>query len=434
LRLPENIRAFLGLLVGLGCALLSCAAFGQGTIQQSGPVTQFHLPTWWQNGLQGDAGSPSTPFIDSLGIFSGSSCPFGISSQTGPGLSSSPYAEISICQTNTTTTFMIEGLNGQAAPALYFNIGGVQYAFPGPGNGTVIGPVSSTNGDLSCFNGTTGQLLEDCGLHGTFANQNYATPPAIGGVTPNAGSFSTLSATGTVSGAGITSLFASPPAIGGTAPAAANFTTGAFTGQITSTLSTGTPPFVVASTTNVANLNASSLNGATFGSPGAIGGTAPGSAAFTSLSASSTVSGSGFSTYLASPPSIGGTAAANGSFTTLDLNTALQINGVVAESGTAPVIASGFGTSAAIVASNGTAAFTLNVGTSNTGTGVLTMAAASHGWACHVNDITTKGANVATTQVTATSTTSVTVQNYSDAMATHDWTDSDVLQFQCTGY
>lgn len=47
------------------------------------------------------------------------------------------------------------------------------------------------------------------------------------------------------------------------------------TGQITSTLATGTAPFVVASTTNVVNLNASSLNGATFASPGAIGATTP---------------------------------------------------------------------------------------------------------------------------------------------------------------
>jgi hypothetical protein len=41
----------------------------------------------------------------------------------------------------------------------------------------------------------------------------------------------------------------------------------------------------------------------------------PGS--FTTLSASSTVSGVGFSNYLASPPAIGGTAAAVGTFTTL---------------------------------------------------------------------------------------------------------------------
>ncbi|WP_133254571.1 hypothetical protein [Paraburkholderia unamae] len=55
-----------------------------------------------------------------------------------------------------------------------------------------------------------------------------------------------------------------------------------------------------------------SLNNAT------VGATTPSTGAFTTLSASSTVSGTGFSTYLASPPSIGGTAAAAGAFTTLN--------------------------------------------------------------------------------------------------------------------
>ena len=42
--------------------------------------------------------------------------------------------------------------------------------------------------------------------------------------------------------------------------------------QLTSTVAIGTAPLVVTSTTNVANLNASSLNGATFAAPGVIGG------------------------------------------------------------------------------------------------------------------------------------------------------------------
>ena len=49
----------------------------------------------------------------------------------------------------------------------------------------------------------------------------------------------------------------------------------------------------------------------------AIGSTSANTGAFTTLSASSTVSGTGFSTYLASPPAIGGTAAAAGTFTAL---------------------------------------------------------------------------------------------------------------------
>ena len=62
-------------------------------------------------------------------------------------------------------------------------------------------------------------------------------------------------------------------------------------------------------------------------SPPAIGGTAAAAGAFTTLSASSTVSGTGFSTYLASPPAIGGTAAAAGSFTTLTTSSTVTISG-----------------------------------------------------------------------------------------------------------
>jgi hypothetical protein len=56
---------------------------------------------------------------------------------------------------------------------------------------------------------------------------------------------------------------------------------------------TGTAPFIVNSTTNVANLNASSLNGATFASPGAIGSTAASSGAFTTVTASTSVLSNG---------------------------------------------------------------------------------------------------------------------------------------------
>jgi len=102
-----------------------------------------------------------------------------------------------------------------------------------------------------------------------------------------------------------------PGAIGSGTPSTGKFTT------IESTIATGTAPFTVASTTVVANLNASSLGGATFAAPGAIGSGTASTGAFTTLSASSTVSGTGFSNYLLSPPAIGTTAPAAGKFTDL---------------------------------------------------------------------------------------------------------------------
>jgi|SRR6195256_3952111 len=57
------------------------------------------------------------------------------------------------------------------------------------------------------------------------------------------------------------------------------------TGQYTSTLATGTPPLVVSSTTNVPNLNASTLSGKTHADPGPIGSGTPSTGAFTTFSA-----------------------------------------------------------------------------------------------------------------------------------------------------
>ena len=88
----------------------------------------------------------------------------------------------------------------------------------------------------------------------------------------------------------------------------------------------GTVGATTASTGAFTTLSASStVSGTGFStylaSPPAIGGTTAAAGSFTTLSASSTVSGTGFSTYLASPPAIGGTTAAAGTFTTLAATT-----------------------------------------------------------------------------------------------------------------
>lgn len=77
---------------------------------------------------------------------------------------------------------------------------------------------------------------------------------------------------------------------------------------------TGLPTLGTISSQDASNVTISggSINGTTIGASSASTG------AFTTLSASSTVSGTGFSTYLASPPAIGGTAPAAGKFTTLE--------------------------------------------------------------------------------------------------------------------
>ena len=118
-------------------------------------------------------------------------------------------------------------------------------------NGDVVGPASATDTAIATFDGVTGKLIKN----------NASTTIAANVITA-------LGFTGPHNGT-----------VGATTP-----TTGVFT-TVQSTITTGTAPLTVASTTNVANLNASSLSGATFASPGAIGSTTASSGAFTTLSA-----------------------------------------------------------------------------------------------------------------------------------------------------
>lgn len=107
--------------------------------------------------------------------------------------------------------------------------------------------------------------------------------------------------------------------------------------------------------------------------------------------------------------------------------TLMSIGGSRLMSGTAPTISSGFGTAASVAIQNGTTAFLISVGTSNTGQGVIGLPTAAHGWVCWVVDKDTTSATVFVTKQINYSTTSCTVQNYSDAAATHAWVDNDIL-------
>jgi hypothetical protein len=96
----------------------------------------------------------------------------------------------------------------------------------------------------------------------------------IGATTPSTGAFTTLSASSTVSGAGVTARFATPGPIGNTAPSTGAFTTFAASGAVSGAGVT-----------------------ARFATPGPIGSSSASTGAFTTLSATSTVSGAGFNNF-----------------------------------------------------------------------------------------------------------------------------------------
>jgi hypothetical protein len=70
-----------------------------------------------------------------------------------------------------------------------------------------------------------------------------------------------------------------------------DFVNGVYSGQLFSTMATGSPPFVITSTTEVPNLNVGLLQGGTWGAPGNIGTTTPNNGVFTGLTANTFVLG-----------------------------------------------------------------------------------------------------------------------------------------------
>jgi hypothetical protein len=102
---------------------------------------------------------------------------------------------------------------------------------------------------------------------------------------------------------------------------------------------------------------------------------------------------------------------------------------------TAPTVSSGFGTSPSIASNNGTAAFTVNVGTGGSATnGVIGLPTATTGWNCFCADITTQSSTVFSCKQTGSSTTTATIGNFNTSGAAAAWVASDIVRVSCFAY
>jgi hypothetical protein len=113
-----------------------------------------------------------------------------------------------------------------------------------------------------------------------------------------------------------------------------------------------------------------------------------------------------------------------------------KVRGTLLASGTAPTISAGFGTSPTIPNNNGTAAFTVNVGTGGTASsGTVGLPTATTGWVCSAFDFTspTTGGGYYVKQTGGTTTTAV-LTGFNTAGVATAWTASDVLRVSCFAY
>lgn len=168
---------------------------------------------------------------------------------------SQPYVALCLAaNTGSKAIISLQNYGGDSAQSLAFDINGTVYDFPYTVGG-IVGPNSSAVGDIAVWNNTAGSLLKDVAPTQIFGTQTANT--VFAGPTSGGAANPVFRA---VVSADLTSALTTPPAIGGTTPAAG---------------------------------------------------------AFTTLSASSTVSGAGITALFASPPAIGGTVAAAGAFASL---------------------------------------------------------------------------------------------------------------------
>ena len=150
-------------------ALTCVSAFAQtGTpTKQSGNVTPRHAACWTTNGVIQDCGTAAIPYTSSLGT-------------VGPGPTMCAWTALvtsgaaqQICLGGTTSGGAeIYVQNSGTAPVqpLTLDLNGTLYQFPftGMGAGNVVGPNSSTVGDLALWNNNNGTLLKDSSVSAFF--------------------------------------------------------------------------------------------------------------------------------------------------------------------------------------------------------------------------------------------------------------------------
>lgn len=134
---------------------------GSFPVDASGPITPGHVVAWTTDGVVQDGGTPTNPFLTTIGMENNSLVAFGIANAPTAGA----FVQLGLGFDPATgnAALSVQSYNGAAGVGFVVIINGVTYAFPGAGGGTVVGPSVSSDGDVALFNGSTGALLKDGG-------------------------------------------------------------------------------------------------------------------------------------------------------------------------------------------------------------------------------------------------------------------------------
>lgn len=102
--------------------------------------------------------------------------------------------------------------------------------------------------------------------------------------------------------------------------------------------------------------------------------------------------------------------------------------------GAAPTITSGFSATPALTGGSPASFSIALLGGTPTASGVIAMPTAPNGWSCMFNDETTSSTAVFITKQTASTTTSVTVSNFTNLAVSGAWVAGDVIKAHCLAY
>lgn len=226
----------------IGVVLIACNAFAAHATTLN-PV-QLLNPTGSSSGQAiVSTGSSSAPAWGGIGVNGIAAIAANTVLANATGSSASPTAfAMPSCSTSASALDWTSGTGFTCNTSINAaTLGGATFASPGP-----IGSTTASTGSFTTLSASST-------ISGTGFSTYLASPPSIGATSPNTGTFTTLAASGTVSGAGFSAYLASPPAIGNSAAASGKFTTL----QATSTITPSTTAGIVG-TTAADNANAGS--------------------------------------------------------------------------------------------------------------------------------------------------------------------------------